>query len=194
MTLVMSLVTSALSGVGGQESSRLVPGVVSGQTLALGLLAGVSLPTVHRCVFVWLSFRKSFTVRARARAGDRYPLAGESNAAGGFLEAGALPSPWPALPREQSTCLPTDLCVEGMCRCMNKMIATIYAGNKSSLKSVWGKLLRCSHVWCRCGAVPCEVSPTSAAGLWLCSMQGPPNVGVERGMLEMLKSRWCSKL
>lgn len=113
-------VPSALSGVGGQESSQLIPRVVSGQTLALGLLAGVSLPTVlvvgARCIFVWFSFRKSFTVRAHARAGDRYPLAGESSAAGGFPEVGALPSPWPVLPREQSTCLPTDLYAEGMCR------------------------------------------------------------------------------
>lgn len=46
-----------------------------------------------------------------------------SAAAGGFPEVGALPSPWPALPREPSTCLPTELCVEGMCRWMNKMIA-----------------------------------------------------------------------
>lgn len=126
MTLVMSLVTSALWGyhqpyqVLRDRKALLVPRVVSGQTLALGLLAGVSLPTVlvvgARCIFVWFSFRKSFTVRAHARAGDRYPLAGESGAAGGFPEVGALPSPWPVLPREQSTCLPTDLYVEGMCR------------------------------------------------------------------------------
>lgn len=113
-------VPSALSDVEGQENSLLVPRVVGGQTLALGFLAGVSLPAVlvvgAGCIFVWLSFRKRFTVRAHTRAGDQYPLAGESGAAGGFLELGALPNPWPALPREQSLCLPSDLSVEGMCR------------------------------------------------------------------------------
>lgn len=32
--------------------------------------------------------------------------------------------------------------------------------------------------------------PTSAAGQWLCCLQGPPSVGVKGGLLEMLESRW----
>lgn len=123
MTLVMSLVTqhclgvpSALSGVGEQESSLLVPWVISGQTLALACLLGFHFPVMvvgAGCIFVWFSFRKSFPVRALARAGDRYPLAGESGAAGASPELGALPSPWPVLPREQSTCLPQTFMLRG---------------------------------------------------------------------------------
>lgn len=123
MTLVMSLVTPALSGgaishIRCWGTRKLSAGPLGDQwsDIGLGWLAGVSLPSDggwSRMHFCLVQLQEELPVRALARAGDRYPLAGESGAAGASPELGALPSPWPVLPREQSTCLPQTFLLRG---------------------------------------------------------------------------------
>lgn len=126
------------------------------------------------CIFVWFSFRKSFPVRVPARAGDRYPLAGQSSAAGGSPEVGALPNPGQCCPGSRACASPQALMLRGWAGEQTRRLQKLLQGINRLLKARGENSYLCVVL--------------GFGGPKLCSRAMA--VLCVRGMLEMLGGRW----